>query len=179
MCAPSDAWDSAMDASARVDARRCTRAGARAGYWAGLGGTTARGRAEERGGGEPHGRCASANPEGGGTSPPPSRRGRRADWFGFTSRRGLWPRGARPAERGAGDGWRRRSWRGRRAWSLPRSAPRPTPGRSVDVDVPGYPAARSRRAALLLPRVGDAKVCARRTPARARDVDDVKQATRA
>ena len=170
---PPDAWDSAMDASARVDAAVYT-GGARAGRGRASGGTTARGR----GGGGLTGVGAAANPEWGGGRRRAERRGRRggapAPPPGAGCGRGV----QAPPERGAGDGWARHAAgeAGARGVSRVRRPGRRR-ARSVDVDVPGYPAARLRRAE---PGhgVADAKVRARRLGA-PRDVDDAKQATRA
>ena len=160
---------------ARASTPRCTRAGARAGRGRASGGTTARGRAG--GGGSLTGVGAAANPSGGGDVAGRSGAGAAAE-HRLTSRRGCGRGVQAPPERGAGDGWARYAAgeAGARGVSRVRRPGRRR-ARSVDVDVPGYPAARLRRAE---PGhgVADAKF-ARGASGAPRDVDDAKQATRA
>jgi DCN1-like protein 1/2 len=171
---PPDTWDSAMDASARSDAAVYTGGGA-GGAGQGFGRYDRAG--PSGGGGSLTGVGAAANPEwGGGGRRRAERRGRRggapAAPPGAGGGRGV----QAPPERGAGDGWARHAAREAGARGVSRVR-RPGRRRARSVDVPGYPAARLRRAE---PGhgVADAKVRARRFGA-PRDVDDAKRATRA
>ena len=114
---PPDAWDSAMDASARVDAAVYTGGGA---------GGAGQGRRYDRagpsgGGGSLRAPARRRTRSGGGESPGGAPRA----ITGFTSRRG--PAVRKRAER-AGDGWARHAAGEAGARGVPAFGARPTPG---------------------------------------------------